>query len=326
MTATKTKTQKKYDGPTVEEKLCERMIELIESGVNPWRKEWKGQKYSGHINLITGNAYHGGNPMMLEWQAALAGYITPLWAGIGQAKQKKWFPRKGSQGCYILRPQLNCYDKKDGQGNVEKDPNGDPLKVAWVSYKTSCVFNVEALQGEGLQEAIDKYMNDGVEGLSGEQRIDLAEQALNAYGKREEIPFRFAGGRAFYQPVEDQITLPEFEKFATPEAFYATLAHECIHSTGHEKRLKRSFGMQGGGEESKMRYAREELVAEMGAFILCTRMEISSNTENHAAYLEGWLKVLKQGPKTLFKVISDSTKAANFILPELSENVSTSDP
>lgn len=323
MTATQTKTKKKYDGPTVEEKLCERMIELIESGVNPWRKEWKGLKHSQHLNLITGNAYHGGNPMMLEWQAAAAGYNTPLWAGIGQAKQKKWFPKKGSQGCYVLRPQLNCYDKKDKEGNTEKDPNGDPLKVAWVSYKTSCVFNVEALQGEGLQEAIDKYMNDEVEVQEDKERIEIAEQALNAYGKREEIPFVFAGSRAFYAIVEDRITVPEFEKFVNAEAFYATLAHECIHSTGNDKRLKRQFGMRGGGEESKMKYAREELVAEMGAFILCSRMQISSNTENHAAYLEGWLKVLKQGPKTLFKVISDSTKAANLILSEI--NVSESD-
>ena len=320
-----TKAKAKYAGPSVEEKLCERMIQLIESGVNPWRKEWKGQKFSRHTNLVTGAAYHGGNPMMLEWQAALAGYNSPLWAGIGQAKQKKWFPKKGSQGCYVLRPQLNCYDKKDKEGNVEKDPNGDPLKVAWVSYKTSCVFNVEALQGEGLQEAIDKYLDDGVEMPPEKERIEIAEQALNAYGKREEIPFRFAGGRAYYEIVEDRITLPEFEKFVSAEAFYATLAHECIHSTGNEKRLKRPFGMQCGSEESKMRYAREELVAEMGAFILCNRMEISSNTENHAAYLEGWLKVLKQGPKALFKVISDATKAANLILPEISENVSESD-
>lgn len=312
---------KKYSGPKPEEKLCERLIQLIESGVSPWRKEWKGPKQSNHVNLITGKEYRGGNPMMLEWQMAFSGHSTPLWAGIGQAKKNKWFPKKGSQGAYILRPQLNCYDKEDKDGNKEYDANGDAVKVAWVSYKTACVFNVEDLQGEGLQEAIDKYMSGDVVERPENERIEMAEKVLTAYCEREEIKYNFCGDRAFYAPVEDFITVPKITHFVSSESFYATFAHECVHSTGAEKRLDRKFGHRGGSEESLMRYAREELVAELGAFLLCSRMEISSNAENHAAYLEGWLKVLKQGPKTLFKVISDSTKAANMILPETPETI-----
>jgi antirestriction protein ArdC len=67
-------------------------------------------------------------------------------------------------------------------------------------------------------------------------------------------------------------------------------------------------------------YAREELVAELGAFLICNRLAIPSSTENHAAYLDSWAKVLKEGPKVLFKVLSDATKAANMICgPEVIE-------
>ncbi|MEB3169084.1 MAG: zincin-like metallopeptidase domain-containing protein, partial [Synechococcaceae cyanobacterium] len=61
------------------------------------------------------------------------------------------------------------------------------------------------------------------------------------------------------------------------------------------------------------RYAREELVAELAAYLVCNRLEISSKTENHAAYLASWAKVLGDGPMVLFKVLSDATKAANMI-------------
>jgi antirestriction protein ArdC len=67
-------------------------------------------------------------------------------------------------------------------------------------------------------------------------------------------------------------------------------------------------------------YAREELVAELAAFLICNRLEINSSAENHAAYLGHWAQVLSEGPKVLFKVLSDATKASNLICgPEVSD-------
>jgi antirestriction protein ArdC len=111
--------------------------------------------------------------------------------------------------------------------------------------------------------------------------------------------------------------MPARQQFASAEGLYATWAHEQVHSTGHSSRLARdlsnSFGSTG--------YAREELVAELGAFLICNRLEISSSTENHAAYLGHWAGVLKEGPKVLFKALSDATKAANAICgPEVTED------
>jgi antirestriction protein ArdC len=91
---------------------------------------------------------------------------------------------------------------------------------------------------------------------------------------------------------------------------YATWAHECIHSTGHSKRLDRKMT----GRKDSQSYAREELVAELGAFLVCNRLNISSSASNHASYLKGYASVLKEGPKVLFKVLSDATKASNLIL------------
>ena len=106
--------------------------------------------------------------------------------------------------------------------------------------------------------------------------------------------------------------MPERTSFNNVESFYATWAHEQVHSTGHKSRLQRDLS---GGFGSKL-YAREELVAELGAFLITRRIGISSDAQNHAAYLANWAAVLKEGPKVLFKVLSDATKAANLISPE----------
>ena len=70
------------------------------------------------------------------------------------------------------------------------------------------------------------------------------------------------------------------------------------------------FGKVKNGKD----YAREELVAELGAFLMSNRLNISSDAANHASYLKGYAEVLKGRPKVLFKVLSDATKASNLIL------------
>jgi len=106
--------------------------------------------------------------------------------------------------------------------------------------------------------------------------------------------------------------MPSPEAFESREAFAATWAHEQIHSTGHADRLARPMG----GTYGSRAYAREELVAELGALLLCQRLEIGTEFQNHAAYLSNWIEVLKEGPRTLFQVLSQARQAADLIAPK----------
>ena len=81
--ATKERT-KKAAKPTPEEKLCGELIELMEKGKNPWRKEWESKNDGRHQNLITGNFYHGGNVALLEMYAMCRNYDEALWLGANQ--------------------------------------------------------------------------------------------------------------------------------------------------------------------------------------------------------------------------------------------------
>ena len=73
-----------------------------------------------------------------------------------------------------------------------------------------------------------------------------------------------------------------------------------------------------GGDGGKA-YAREELVAELGAVLLGDRLEIGSAMANHAAYLGHWVELLKASPRVLLQVLSDARKAADLVCPEAPE-------
>ena len=66
------------------------------------------------------------------------------------------------------------------------------------------------------------------------------------------------------------------------------LGHETIHWTKHSKRLARDLGRVRHGDEG---YAREELVAELGAAFLCADLGLTPEVrEDHAAYISTWLE------------------------------------
>lgn len=317
--STRARTRKTYDGPTAEEKLCTELVQLLEQGVNPWRRDWAQLGQQGqHRNLLTGANYRGSNPAVLEMYAACRGFSLPLWLGGAQAKAKGWFPRKGSKGCYVLRPQLNKRQLEDENGQPLLQPDGTPSVAAWVSYKPACVFNVADLVGG--DDASQQALNDAIAAATGAvtvrpepERLAGAEQVLGSWP----VPTSWAGDRAFYSPAADTITMPTRAQFSTAAGLYATWAHEQAHSTGHTSRLARDLS----GGFGSLPYAREELVAELAAFLICNRLEIPSSTENHVAYLGHWAGVLKEGHKVLFKVLSDATKAANLICgPEVQED------
>jgi antirestriction protein ArdC len=95
------------------------------------------------------------------------------------------------------------------------------------------------------------------------------------------------------------------------EGYYATLAHEGTHWTKHPKRVDREFGRKRWGDEG---YAMEELVAELGAAFLCADLELTPEPrEEHASYLDHWLKVLKGDKRAILTAASHAQRAADFL-------------
>jgi hypothetical protein len=300
MTATLTKASKKtYEGPSPEEKIVAQLVALLEAGRNPWRKPWTGGGH--HRNLLTGHHYTGSNPLLLEMFQSAYNHPLPLWVGFGMAKTNGWKVKKGAKGAYILAPKPVKIEGKD-------EETGEDTSKCFTVFRTVCLFNVADLtcQDDTLDRTIKKCLS--IKERPENERLASAAAVLRAW----EVAVRHGGDKAFYSPFDDRITMPNRQQFKSDAGYLATLAHECVHSTGHKSRLARDlynhFGSPG--------YAREELVAELGAFLIGQRLEIGSKTANHASYLGGWIERLKESPKILFKVLGEAKRAADLIAPE----------
>ena len=105
--------------------------------------------------------------------------------------------------------------------------------------------------------------------------------------------------------------MPHIEAFKDGESYYSTLSHETCHWTRHETRLQRDFGRGAWGDEG---YAKEELVAEIGSAFLCADLGITPETRpDHAAYIQNWLKAMKNDKRFIFTAAAHATRAVDFL-------------
>ncbi len=103
------------------------------------------------------------------------------------------------------------------------------------------------------------------------------------------------------------------EQFNSQANYYATALHELTHWTGHPDRLNRDWSSDMKSEA----YAREELVAEIGSMFVSAETGIpqaKEHLDNHAAYVESWIKAVEADPNALFKAVSQAQKASEEIL------------
>lgn len=279
------------------QKVTDKIIADLEQGQLTWLKPWSAGNMDGRIVKPlrhNGMAYSGINVLML-WGAAMEeGFLSPYWMTFKQAKELGAHVRKGERGNPVV--YANTIIKTEEQEDGGEEERTIPFMKAYT------VFNVEQI--EGLP---DHYYTKPEPVIDPAQRIDHAEAFFAATG----ADIRHGGNRAYYSSGSDHVQMPVFERFRSPEAYYATLAHELTHWTKHKSRLDREFGRKRWGDEG---YAREELVAELGAAFLCAGLALTPEADaNHAAYIDGWLSVLKNDKRAIFSAAAHAQKAADFL-------------
>lgn len=279
------------------QKVTDKIIADLEQGELTWLKPWSAGNLDGRIVKPlrhNGMAYSGINVLML-WGAGLeAGFISPYWMTFKQAKELGAHVKKGERGNQVV--YANTLTKTEEQEDGSEEERKIPFMKAYT------VFNVEQI--EGLPE---HYYAKPEPVIEEAQRIDHADKFFAASGAN----VRHGGNRAFYSGGSDHVQMPPFECFHSPESYYATLAHELTHWTKHPKRLDREFGRKKWGDEG---YAREELVAELGAAFLCADLGLTPEAgTDHAAYIQSWLKVLKDDKRAIFSAAAHAQRAADIL-------------
>jgi len=278
--------------------VTEKVINLLESGVVPWRRPWTSAGLPR--NLVSKKPYRGINHFLLS----ASKYVSPFWLTFRQANELGGHIRKGEESTIVVFWKVE--DAKQSAQDLDTEATGETTRRRFL-LRYYRVFNVE--QCELPQAVLDRLPK--VE-THEHDPIEAAERIITGMPNPPEI--QHAGSKAFYSPITDRIKLPPRELLDSEEEYYATALHETVHSTGHQKRLARE-GICEVAPFGSAVYSKEELCAEMGAAYLCAEAGITAAViENQAAYLAGWLGKLRDDRKLLIHAAAQAQHAADYIL------------
>lgn len=267
------------------------IIAAMEAGTPPWRQPWTGSAGGAAFPLrACGEAYRGINVILLWLTAANRGYSSAHWFTFKQAQELGAHVRKDEKSCTVVK--YGTFEKEGEDGETRSLPYAKAYRV----------FNADQI--EGLPEEF--YGPKGIEakdlGTEPDAELEAFFAATGAKIETSDEP------RAYYHPVRDIIHMPPIATFLDAGLFYSTLAHELTHWTGHESRLDRlTVG------RDRQAYAFEELVAEIGNCMICATLGLVPDFAQSAAYVESWLKALKDDTRLIFKAASEAQKALDFI-------------
>lgn len=290
--------------------MVDQLLAFIESNPAAWEAGW--YKVGGAPrNGKTGKNYNGLNALWLYLLAENKGYTDPRWVTYQQAKDLKASVKAGEKSSNVF--YWSWYDKKTKKPFDEEtvkdmskderqkylDENVRPVLKYYQVFNASQCNNFPKLDAEQQEMPADERarQNATIESI-------IANSAAPVYYD--------GGNRAYYSPGQDSIHLPEIKRFHTMQDYYATALHEIAHSTGHASRLNREMISIFGTSD----YAKEELRAELASVFMQLDYDISvegKHFENHAAYLQSWLKSVRDDQKEFFAAVTDAEKISQYV-------------
>ena len=284
--------------PDIYSRITNQIIASLEAGIKPWTQPWAAGHAAGPVSRPlrhNGERYSGINVLTLWATATERGYGAPLWMTFKQALSLGGCVRKGEKGAPVVYASAINRTETDERTGEDVERNIPFLK----SYT---VFNIDQIDGLPAH-----YYAQVSAPPNPDQRIAEADAFFKATGAM----VRHGGTQAFYMPGPDIIQLPDYEAFRSAQDYYATRGHETVHWTRHATRLDRDLGRKKWGDAG---YAREELVAELGAAFLCADLGLTlRDREDHAAYIASWLKVLRDDKRAIFSAAAHAQRACDYL-------------
>lgn len=286
---------------SVYQMVADKIVEQLQQGIVAWQRPWTGVKDGGAINYVSRRPYSFLNQCLL---------LKPgEWLTFKQIEGLGGKIRKGEKASFVVffKQQPIEEEQEDGEKKIRRIP----------ILRYYNVWHID--QTEGIETKLTEE-----EKQAEPERLAEPEKVMAEYVEREGIKMYCdrASNRAFYSPASDTITIPMIEQYPEVAEYYSTAFHEMTHSTGAAKRLNRK-GITTWESKGSETYSREELVAEMGAAMLCnvTGIDCSKAFKNSVAYIQGWGSHIKNDPKMYVIAASQAEKAARYIMGETIENV-----
>lgn len=271
--------------------VTDRIIKQLESGVIPWHKPWNGA-IDGAYNRISKKPYSLINQMILSHNGEYATFKQ--WNNIGGKI------RKGAKSEIVVFWKI--YQKEEVNEKGETVVINIPVLKYYNVFHISQVENVKPLN----------------EPLTAVRQVPKADTLITDYITRENITYKETiSNKAYYSPLTDTVVIPSRTQYKDTSEFYSTAFHELTHSTGHKKRLNRISTTEVAAFGSDD-YSKEELTAEIGSCNLLNILGIETpkSFKNSAAYIQSWLRVLKNDNRFIVSASSKADKAVKYILNE----------
>jgi antirestriction protein ArdC len=278
-------------------RITSTIIDLLASGVAPWRKPWSTTGGTLPYNAATGKTYRGLNVFVLWAEAQRRGFGPGGWLTFKQAQSLGGTVRRGEKGTPVVFWRIITKDAPAGA----PDAKGETFPM----LRHYTVFHVSQCDGLPATAAPSRPVPEP-------EPIDAAEALTALY--TDAPPVQHGGDRAYYSPRLDHVQMPPRAAFEAPASYYWTLWHELAHSTGHESRLARPelAQMQRFGDEA---YSTEELTAELSAALMAglVGLDAPEALAQSAAYLKGWLTALKAEPRMLLTAAARAQRAVDYM-------------
>ena len=302
----------------IEEQIAEQVVQtMAEGGLPPWEKNWSYAPHSVARNGKTGRPYRGVNVLITEMVRGAKGYGDPRWVTYRQAQEMGRQVNKGEKSTTIVYWKFNkdtgnnqearekLKENKTAEGN-EGEPETPPrLAPLAREYK---VFNIEQTRGENPLEQLEPPL-----GAPPEQAFAAAEGIIAGWKDRPELRTEQGNLPPRYMLDLDLILVPERSRYEDPGEYYTSVFHEMIHATGNPKRLGRKMG----NRQDLHEYGREEMVAGIGAAMLCGRAGLrQKNVQRDASYVEGWKNLIQADQAAVIYAAQKAQQACDLILGE----------
>lgn len=268
-----------------------KILSMMETSGQNWTRDWVMMVGGFPHNVKTKRLFGGGNVWRLMFSSIVHGYESHSW-GTFATWTSLGYSLKGKNSTHIVYygPRIK---KKKGDDGVEKKVYAGQLKLDFFEFNGSQIEGwVEPEKEKPPYETQGSHYIDDI----------YARLGVNvSYGHNE----------AAYAPTIDQIILPHPGQFKTPARFDSTRIHELMHWTGHQSRLNRPLLSSKLSDE----YAKEELIAELGAALLNAAIGVEAEPmESHAKYLKGWMDGIKEDEKYFDQAAAGAWKAIKYIV------------
>jgi len=274
----------------LEAKVTNQVIASLEAGVPPWHQQWvkdgsTNALLMSHHNGETGHTYTGINWLITQFS---------------EYSSNDWYTKRGAIKATGLDKPIPYEEFKNGTNIVFYKPINKEVDGEDVRYSVRRVYTI--WNREQIIGLPDVEPDESMDGFDPHTEIEEMLKNLDLKGG-----VSLGGDRACYIPSKDAICLPKDSAFTDENERESTKAHEGIHATGAKHRLDRN----------KPSYAYEELVAELGAAMVCASLGVPLDKLQHTSYIQSWLKQLKDDTSFVFKAAADASKAVKYLTREV---------